>query len=65
MSLSVQFLILFIAILGSNLSTCTSDNELPWCTNNSHNSGQWVKQETVAKKSFVCCGGGYAGIYTI
>jgi GDSL/SGNH-like Acyl-Esterase family found in Pmr5 and Cas1p len=36
---------------------------LPWCTNNSHIEGEWLSYETSIRKTFVCCGGGYAGPY--
>ena len=36
--------------------------DLPWCTNNSHIEGTWIPYEP-KYKSFVCCGGGYAGPY--
>jgi hypothetical protein len=37
--------------------------ELPWCTNNSHIEGEWLSYKQPIEKSFVCCGGGYAGPY--
>mmetsp|Transcript_20086 Transcript_20086/g.19382 ORF Transcript_20086/g.19382 Transcript_20086/m.19382 type:complete len:351 (+) Transcript_20086:255-1307(+) len=39
--------------------TVFGNNVMPWCYNNSHITGSWVKNtyHTITKKSFVCCGG--------
>jgi hypothetical protein len=42
----------------------STDETLPFCTNNGHKDGEWVAYQTPIKKSFVCCGGGYNSIYS-
>lgn len=43
-------------LFSTPLTVC---EELPWCSNNNHTTGSWVKHadNTNIKKSFVCCGG--------
>ena len=54
----------YLCCIGYTSNGGSTDETLPWCSNNAHKDGEWVPYTQPQSKSFVCCGGGYNSIYS-